>query len=271
MSPEERLAQIVGALGGAGVGCLVMGGHAVRFYGVGRTTADFDLVLSLDGDRWDRLGEIVGSLHLSGGEPVVEGPSWRPADFRRFVIGRLPDGRDERFECWRRNHLLAPFSELLARRTDGPYGGAVLPFIGLRDLLRSKETERESDWLDIALLEEVHDERLLAGARVDDLRSRRGFDATMASGSLDERSALAAWARADHPVALAYLAPFVGAEPIRDGVAAAGALRGVLLGPLRTVSPGSVRHLALVEAVRRLHKRLAVEADRRDKLASAAR
>jgi hypothetical protein len=35
---------------------------------------------------------------------------------------------------------------------------------------------------------------------------------------------------------------------------------------MRGVEPASPRHLALVEAVRRLYKREAMEADRRDKL-----
>jgi hypothetical protein len=271
VNPEARLAEIVAALGRAGVSCLVMGGHAVRFYGVSRTTLDFDLVLSLDDDPWNRLGETVRALPLRGSDPVVEGPSWRPGDFRRFVIGRLPDGQEERLEFWRRNHLLAPFGELHQRRSEGTYGGALLPFIGLWDLLRSKETERDSDWLDVALLEEIYDERALAQGRVDDLRSRRGFERAVGSGRLDGRSALESWPRAASGVALAYLTPYVAGAPIAEGVVLAPQVRELLDGPMRSVAPESARHLALVEAVRRLHKRLAVEADRRDKRATAGR
>jgi hypothetical protein len=36
--PDERLAVIVSALESAGLRCLVMGGHAVRFYGLERIT-----------------------------------------------------------------------------------------------------------------------------------------------------------------------------------------------------------------------------------------
>jgi hypothetical protein len=49
--PDERLAQIVMDLDGVGLSCLVMGGHAVRYYGLARTTNDFDLHLAPDG--WD--------------------------------------------------------------------------------------------------------------------------------------------------------------------------------------------------------------------------
>ena len=53
MNPDARLAEIVTALEAVGLSCLVMGGHAVRFYGVDRNTADFDLHLAPDG--WDDL------------------------------------------------------------------------------------------------------------------------------------------------------------------------------------------------------------------------
>ena len=46
MTGEERLAEIVAALEAVGLPCLVLGGHAVRFYGFQRNTIDFDLHLA---------------------------------------------------------------------------------------------------------------------------------------------------------------------------------------------------------------------------------
>lgn len=43
MTPDVRLAEVVSALEVVGVSCLVMGGHAVRFYGLSRNTDDVDL------------------------------------------------------------------------------------------------------------------------------------------------------------------------------------------------------------------------------------
>src|SRR5947209_8438653 len=82
-------------------------------------------------------------------------------------IGTLPSGREEWLEFWRENHLLAPFGELFSRREQGVYGGRSLAFLSLPDLIRSKETERETDWQDIAFLEEFLDARLLAQASAD--------------------------------------------------------------------------------------------------------
>ena len=46
MNAEARLAEIVTALAQVGLTCLVMGGHAVRFYGLDRNTVDYDLHLA---------------------------------------------------------------------------------------------------------------------------------------------------------------------------------------------------------------------------------
>ena len=71
-----------------------------------------------------------------------------------------------------------------------------------------------------------------------------------------------ALARASHPVTCAYLLPFSQ----RAGVS----IRRLPLDPvvesvLRQVSPGSARHLAVVEAVRLAYQRAAKAADRADK------
>lgn len=193
MSPENRLAEIVAALEDAGLACLVMGGHAVRHYGLRRDTIDFDL--HLPSETWGILSTKLNAIPILAAGGVFEGPSWRPHDFRPLRIGRLPDGRDERLEFWRANHLLAPFPELYARREQGFYGGRILPFLSLPDLIRSKETERASDWQDVAVLEEILDARRLAqastGSRpvseaLQGLRSRSGFEIALQGGYLTD-------------------------------------------------------------------------------------
>lgn len=273
MNADARLAQLAAALDELGLRYLIMGGHAVRFYGVGRNTLDFDLHLAF-GD-FSTLREALGRARLFAGPPLEEGPSWRPRDFRRFIIGRLPDGREERLEFWRRNHLLAPFDELFARRAEGDYGGRVLPFLSLPDLLRSKETERESDWQDIALLEEIQDERNLADAKdaagqrraLAALRSRVGFDQATAAGHFQEPARLReAFGLAASPITQALLFPYLDEPRPTSGLV--GMCAEIFAGPLRQTAPGSARHLALVEVVRRLGKQAAMDADRRDKLAA---
>src|SRR5262245_41344199 len=166
------------------IACRVMGGHAVRYYGLRRSTIAFDLHLAPN--AWHDLHARLAAIPLFAGKSILEGPSWRPHWFRRFQIGRLPDGREEWLEFWCGNHLLSPFSELYARREEGLYGGRILSFLALPDLIRSKETERAVDWQDVAVLEEFLDARLLAqvdsGGRtppeaLSGIRSRSGLEA----------------------------------------------------------------------------------------------
>jgi hypothetical protein len=93
VSPEERLASIVSALESVGISGLVMGGHAVRHYGLQRYTNDFDFTLAPD--AWNDLADKLVRSHLFANDRLVEGNSWRPGTFRRFQIGTLADGREE--------------------------------------------------------------------------------------------------------------------------------------------------------------------------------
>lgn len=160
-----------------------------------------------------RLASIVTSLES------VEGNSWRPHAFRRFLIGRLPDGQEEWLEFWRENHLLAPFSELFCRREVAKYCERDIAFLGLRDLIHSKETERAKDWDDIAYLEEAQDARLQAGFQrgtvelteaLAQIRSRRGFDRYLADGCFgDDKVVRDAIEHTDNPITQAFLLPLV--------------------------------------------------------------
>lgn len=73
MNPEVRLAEIVAALQAVGLNCLVMGGHAVRYYGLQRNTNDYDLHLAPD--RWSELPHLLQQSPFFHRGPVVEGAS----------------------------------------------------------------------------------------------------------------------------------------------------------------------------------------------------
>lgn len=276
MNPEARLAEIVAALEAVGLSCLVMGGHAARYYGLQRNTNDYDLHLAPE--RWPDLPYLLRQCSLFLGQPVVEGPSWRPDSFRRFQIGRLADGREEWLEFWRNNHLLPPFAELFARREEGSYGGRSLPFLGLADLIRSKETERAGDWQDVAFLEEFLDARLLAqvdqgrlglAQALAQLRSRRGFESYWQNGFLTDHSSISeALAQSRLSITQAYLLPLRPDLPVLPIPTVP--IEPVILKRLRTVTPMSALHLVLVEAVRRQYKLAAQAADRVNKEAIRA-
>jgi hypothetical protein len=276
VNPALRLAEIVTALEQVGLTVLVMGGHAVRYYGLDRNTIDYDLHLSPA--DWDDLGSRLDQSTLATGQPLTRGPSWRPGSFQRFLLGRLPDGRDEWLEFWRNNHLLPPFADLYSRREQGTYGERLLSFLSLPDLIRSKETEREKDWDDISVLEEIHDGRLLhqatAGAiSVDQalarLRSRRGLESFLQAGSLNDSGEVGqALLQTRLSITQAILFPCAGADAAPPTPTVP--MEPVVVNRLRTVAPASGLHLALIEVVRRQYKLAMQNADSADKQAIRA-
>ena len=267
MNASPRLLEVTDSLTEAGLPFLIMGGHAVRHYGVDRNTFDFDFTVSSDHAK--DLAERLRATRLFSGLQLVESVSWRSGDFCRFQIGVLPTGKEEWLEFWFHNHLLAPFAELYERREEATEAGRKLCFLSLADLIRSKETERDDDWSDVRLLEEVLDQQNLARATsrsgrvlaLSQLRTRRGFERGERQRLFVDPDALGeGLTRARHPVTCAYLLPFLpgaqGFSPRLDPAVDA---------VLRRVAPGTARHLALVEAVRLAYQRAAKEADRADK------
>ncbi len=66
MNAEARLASIHRALLDAGLQNLVMGGHAVRFYGIDRHTLGDDFMISVDDPGWHELGRTIAALERTG-------------------------------------------------------------------------------------------------------------------------------------------------------------------------------------------------------------
>jgi hypothetical protein len=210
-------------------------------------------------------------------QPLIAGPSGRSDAFQRYQIGRLPDGREDWLEFWRTNHLLAPFSEAYLRREEGIYGGRILPFLGLPDLIRSKETERPVDWQDVRTLEEFLDARLFSQVKggeleldvaLAQLRSQRGFERYLHEGMLSDTQFIRkALSQSRMSISQAYLLPFAS-----DGslLIANVPLEPIVVHRLRKSSPGSPLHLALVETVRRQYQTRRRQEDKADKEALRA-
>jgi hypothetical protein len=226
---------------------------------------DFDLVTSVTSpeELRSRLPVILGQTAIRP-EPV-----WRRRDFARFEIGKLPDGREEWLEFRLRNHLLEDFATLKTRAEIGNYGGEPILFMGLADMMKSKETERESDWNDIGLLEEIQDDRNRIASQtapiarislLSALRSRRGMDHAMERGLMVDREVVTkAIVQCKYPVTCAFLYPYAMQH------AQTGLLSHDFTSLLSSVPPGSAKHFAMVEIVRRDYKRKAMERDRMDK------
>src|SRR5271157_5019482 len=90
------------ALEHAGLPCLVMGGHAVRYYGVGRNTIDFDFYVSAPSMQDVRA--TVATLQETAMLTTREGPSWPREVFARSGMGGLPEGQEEGPNFGPQNH-----------------------------------------------------------------------------------------------------------------------------------------------------------------------
>ena len=146
------------------------------------------------------------------------------------------------------------------------------------DLIRSKETERETDWQDVTGLEEIHDGRLLHQATAGTisvaqalagLRSRRGLESFLLVGYLNDPGVVGqALLLARLSVTQAMLLPYAGAGAAPPP--ATVPMEPVVVNRLRTVAPASALHLALIEVVRRQYKLAMQDADAADKQAVRA-
>lgn len=76
----RMVTHIAHSLQDTGRDALVMGGNAVRYYGVDRNTVDFDLVTSVASP--DELRSRLNAI--PGFETLKEIPAWRRGDFARF-------------------------------------------------------------------------------------------------------------------------------------------------------------------------------------------
>jgi hypothetical protein len=79
VNTDARLAEIVAALEGEGIRCLVMGGHAVRFYGLNRNTVDFHLHVAPE--TWENLDARLGAAPLLRGDPLLRAQVGAPMLF----------------------------------------------------------------------------------------------------------------------------------------------------------------------------------------------
>lgn len=145
----------------------------------------------------------------------------------------------------------------------------------MADLIRSKETERDADWQDISVLEEIQDARLLARAQrgeisleeaLGSLRSRAGFAGYLQAGLLVATDRIQGVVSATiNPVTQALLLPFAPEAKLSSG--SLFVIEPVIVERLRRLTGASPLHLSLVEVVRRRYMRFRKEADGADKAA----
>ena len=154
MTPNPIL-RVLSTFNKSDVKALLIGGQACIIYGAAEFSRDSDFAVLADPDNLSKLQNAINELH---GELIY---------FPEFKIEYLQKGHAVHFRCKRedvsslRVDLLAKmrgcddFEIIWNRRTilDMPEVGLV-NVISLQDLVRSKKTQRDKDWLMIKRLVE---------------------------------------------------------------------------------------------------------------------
>ena len=126
---------------------LVIGGWAVIAYGLPRTTLDVDIFIRPTKENAERLIDALSEIgfgiarELTAVE-ILGKPVLIFADQIRVDIFTKPWGLSDYDACY-------------GRRWEAEFDSTKIPFAGLDDLIKSKETGREQDTADLVSLKKI--------------------------------------------------------------------------------------------------------------------
>ncbi|MEI7436669.1 MAG: nucleotidyltransferase [bacterium] len=147
---QDPLLLVCSLLNKHGVRYLIVGGHACILHGLVRTTEDVDILIQDDEENFRRV--IAGLSEMSDGaarELTI-------ADLRDNVVVKVADEVevDVSKSAW-----TVAYADAIADAESVEIDGIRIPFVSLKQLIRSKETYREQDRGDLIRLRKLLDQR----------------------------------------------------------------------------------------------------------------
>ena len=133
-------------LNSRGVEYLVVGGVAMALHGRMRATKDIDVLVPRDVENMQRLLEALEAL------PMGLARELNAADENAKAITIIGD--DPRVDVLKAAGDLA-YSDAVRSKNTATVDGVEIPYVGLRELIRSKRTDRDQDQVDARELEAV--------------------------------------------------------------------------------------------------------------------
>ncbi len=126
---------------------LVIGGCAMALHQVPRFTHDVDLLIEDEEDNFRRVITALAQLADGAANELS------PQDFRDNLVVKVADEVevDVSLRAW-----VVTYAEALPGARETTIAGVKIPFLGLQDLIRSKQTHRDQDRVDIAMLRTKH-------------------------------------------------------------------------------------------------------------------
>jgi len=149
---------------------LLSGGQACILYGGTEFSRDADVVVLLEETNLDALRQALRELDAEQVFlPPLDADALRRGHACHFRC-RHPEAKGFRLDVMAVLRGCDPFPVLWARRTDVDLPGAgTVPVLSLRDLVRSKKTQRDKDWGHVRRLVEADYVTRLTEAGEDDV------------------------------------------------------------------------------------------------------
>ncbi len=141
---------------------LLVGGVAVNLHGIGRLTADIDLMLALDAGNLSKfvsVGDVLGlkpivPIALADVADAAKVKGWIEQKGMLALALRPPDITAPTLDILVKP--VVPFEEAYERRVDRSLGGAIVTVASIEDIIRLKTgTGRQKDEADIAALRQI--------------------------------------------------------------------------------------------------------------------
>jgi len=146
---QDDLRRIARGLNAHGVRYAVVGGFAMAYHGLARSTEDIDLLVDPAPDNVERIRRALSVL---ADRAVLE---VEPGDLERYEVVRVAD---EVIVDLMASACGVSLADVEADVETAPVGGEPVRFLSARSLLRTKQTLRPKDAPDRAHLERVLEE-----------------------------------------------------------------------------------------------------------------
>ena len=122
---------------------MVAGGYACILHGLVRTTEDVDILIAESPENYRRVIDALTELEDHAARELT------PQDLAENVVVKVADEVEVDVSRWA---WKVSFADAAPRVRSVEISGVHIPFLGLSDLIASKETYREQDRADLARL-----------------------------------------------------------------------------------------------------------------------
>jgi len=142
-APANPLVRVCALLNEAGAEYLIAGAWALILNRVVRATEDVDILIAENRENYAKVIQALSKLEDGAAAELV------PADFEENVVIKIADEVevDVSTRAWK-----VSFADAFPNSEATVVDGVTIPFLCVKDLIRSKETYRDQDRADVERL-----------------------------------------------------------------------------------------------------------------------